>query len=98
MANEKDLKKLKAEDKKAVAGGVVYEFVKDGESHYYGVSKDGDEVNVFSDKNDAIKYSIEQGYTDNLVKLCKDENEAMLEASADCVCNIFDVVAKEGRK
>lgn len=24
MANEKDLKKLKAEEKKAVAGGVVY--------------------------------------------------------------------------
>lgn len=89
MANEKDLKKLNAEDKKAVAGGVVYEFVKDGKHRYYVASKDGDEVKVFSDENDAMRYATKQGYEDNLVKTCKNEDEAMMEASADCVCNIF---------
>ena len=89
MADEKDLKKVSTDDKKAVAGGVVYEFIRDGRKYYFVASGDGNEVKTFSDKDEAVKYSSKQGYDDNSVITCKDEHEAIMNASADCVENLF---------
>ena len=55
----------------------------------YVDSKNGQGVKLFYDKDEAMKYSIAQGYEDNFVMFCKNEDSAITNITADNVCDLF---------
>jgi hypothetical protein len=55
----------------------------------YVDSKNGQGVKLFYDKDEAMKYSIAQGYEDNFVMFCKNEDSAITNIAADNVCDLF---------
>ena len=88
MANKKELKKLKAEEKQVVAAGVVYRVEMENETRFYVPTIDGD-IKIFQNEIEAIKFSEQQGWGNNDVVECVDEMKATEECTVDSVANMF---------